>query len=125
MNSDETEPSGKTGWRNIHKGRWLRLHPVSGVAILLLDNLFFGLKMMTAGLGMPVTATLAFWTTLLAVWFIQRKLVGEDRRMCFGKALASGIVAGLPFSIAGTLVGGWVLLSAGLSPWQHRPRIRK
>jgi hypothetical protein len=106
-------------FRRIHKGQWSRLHPLSGVAILLLDNLFFGIKVMTAGLGMPVTATLAFWTTLFAVWFIQRRLVGEDRRMCFLKALAAGVIAGLPFSIAGTAVGAWVILRSGLAPWKR------
>lgn len=102
--------------RSIHKGRWFRLHPLSGAAILLLDNLFFGIKAMTAGLAMPVTMTLAFWTTLFAVWLIQRKLVGENRRMSFVKALASGVIAGVPFSVAGTVVGGWILLRSGLSP---------
>lgn len=105
--------------RSIHKGKWFRLHPLSGAAILLLDNLFFGAKVFTAGLAMPVTMTLAFWTTLFAVWFIQRKLAGENRRMCFMKALGAGVIAGLPFSIAGTAVGAWVILSAGLSPWRR------
>lgn len=111
--------------RSIHKDRWFRLHPLSGMAILFLDNLFFGLKMMTAGLGMPVTATLAFWTTLLAVWFVQRKLVGEHRRMSLAKALGAGVIAGLPFSIAGTIVGSWVLLSSGLTPWRRIRMLRK
>jgi hypothetical protein len=79
---------------------------------------------MTVGLGMPITATLAFWTTLLAVWFIQRHFAREPRRMSFGKALGSGIIAGLPFSIAGTVIGSWVILSAGLSPWRRLTRTR-
>lgn len=108
--------------RSIHKGRWFRLHPLSGFAILLLDNLFFGLTTTTAGLGLPLTMTLAFWTTLTAVLLIQRKLVGETKKMSLVKALASGAIAGLPFPIAGTLVGGWVLINSGLSP---RRRILK
>jgi hypothetical protein len=109
--------------RSIHKGRWLRLHPLSGVAILLLDNIFFGVKMATVGIGLPVTATLAFWTTLFSVWFIQRKLVGEDRRMCFMKALAAGVIAGIPTSIAGTFLATWVLVSSGLHPLRRRLKL--
>jgi drug/metabolite transporter (DMT)-like permease len=120
MQRQDSESSLET-----HRGKWLRLHPLSGVAILLLDNLFFGLKAMTAGLGMPITATLAFWTTLFAVWFVQRKLAHEDRRMSFGKALGAGIIAGLPFSIAGTVIGSWVILSAGLSPWRRLTKLRR
>lgn len=110
--------------REPKSGRWLKLHPLSGLAILLLDNLFFGIKIMTAGLGMPITATLAFWTTLLAVWLVQRHVARDHRRMSFGKALGAGVIAGLPFSIAGTMIGSWVILSAGLSPWRRLTRLQ-
>lgn len=110
--------------RGIHKGRWLRLHPLSGLAILLLDNLFFGVKIATLGIAFPVTMTLAFWTTLLSVWFIQRKLVGEGRRMCFVKALAAGVVAGIPTSIAGTFIATVILISSGLHPLKGRLKLR-
>jgi hypothetical protein len=114
---------GKTDLAPIetaHKGRWLRMHPLSGIAILLLDKLFFGMELASAGITIPISSTLAFWTTLISVWFIQRKVVGEGRRMCFLKALAAGVIAGIPTSIGGTFLATWVLLSSGLHPLRRR-----
>jgi len=109
--------------RSVHKGRWFRMHPLSGVAVLALDKVFFGAELATAGAALPLTVTLAFWTTFFSVWFIQRKVVGEDRRMCFLKALASGLIAGIPTSIAGTFLATWVLLSSGLHPLRRRLKL--
>ena|SRR5690625_2206857 len=97
------------------KGEWFQLHPLSGVAILLLDNFFFGWTALTGLLALPVSMALAFWTTFGAVLLIQRIGIGDSRRMSLAKGFITGLIAGLPFSIAGTILGGWVLLSAGLS----------
>lgn len=103
------------------KSKLLQLHPLSGAALLLLDNLFFSANVMTAGLSTPLAMTFAFSATLLSVWVIQRKWGGDSRRKSFIKALAAGFVAGLPFSVAGTAVGAWILVRAGMTPQRRRP----
>lgn len=117
--------SDPTPVKDDPRNRWGQLHPLSGAAILVLDNVFFGLNAATAGLGTPMSVALAFWSSLLAVWFIQRKMGGDNRRMSILKALAAGLVAGVPFSIAGTAIGSWIILRSGLSPWRKATKVSK
>jgi|SRR5690625_90243 len=105
----------RSRFRPVKKESRRRLHPLSGIAILVLDNLFFGLNALTAGFGLPISMALAFWSTFGVVFLVQRFIGGESRRSSFFKGLGSAVIAGLPFSIGGTILGGWVLLNAGLS----------
>lgn len=109
------DASDSHDWQRRNSGRWLRLHPLSGAALLFLDNLFFGVNALTAGLATPIGIVAAALATFLATGWIQRKLARESRRMSLLKAVAAGIIAGLPFSVAGSTIGALVLLSAGLS----------
>lgn len=114
-------PSDPGNPQTPSQSKLLQLHPLSGAALLLLDNLLFGANLATAGFSTPLAMTLAFSATLLSVWIIQRKWGGDSRRKSFIKALAAGFVAGLPFSVAGTAVGAWILVRAGMTPQRRRP----
>jgi hypothetical protein len=95
---------------------WLSvLHPWSGGLLLLVDNLCFGGEVMTGMLALPVVVFLAFSTVFLGVYRIQRRRAGNGRLASLAKALVCGMLAGVPWSIAGTAVGGLVLLLSGLS----------
>jgi hypothetical protein len=90
------------------------LHPLSGLAILLIDNAFFLGELATMGLSLPVTCLLAFLSTVVGVGLIQKLLAGNEWRPAIGKAVLGGIAAGLPFPIAGTLAGGIIMAVSGM-----------
>jgi hypothetical protein len=89
-------------------------HPASGVVILGIDVLVFGPEMLSGFLDLPVMCALAFFTTLPLVWVIQSRWAKDTASAAFGKAFLGAFLAGLPFSIAGTLLGAAVLALSGL-----------
>ena len=93
----------------------LHLHRLSGLWVFLVDNAFFGATLATAGLALPVSCTLAFFAGATGVFLIQKILNRDSFAQALRKALTAGILCGIPFSIAGTIYGGWVMAVAGLS----------
>lgn len=96
------------------------LHPGSGGLILGVDWFFFGADAVTFGLTLFVTSFLAFGITAAGVFWIQRTKARDSVPAAAAKALFGGFVAGLPTSIAGTLLGTTVLILSGLSRWNRR-----
>ena len=94
-------------------GIWL--HPVSGGLILFFDNLFFAPEALTGELGWVVAGPLAFLLTTACVFVVQRKRSHDSFGASAVKALFGGILAGIPFNIAGTIVGSLVLILSGMS----------
>lgn len=93
-------------------------HPGSGVAILGIDFLVFGTELFTGFLTTPIMSVVAFIVTFFCVFFIQRKWALDRSSVAFGKAFLGAFMAGLPFSIAGTIYGGAILALSGLP---HHP----
>ena len=93
-------------------------HPASGVVILGIDFLVFGLEAVSGFLDLPIMCALAFFTTLPLVWVIQSRWAKDENSTAFGKAFLGAFLAGLPFSIAGTMLGAAVLALSGLP---HHP----
>jgi len=89
-------------------------HPASGVVILGVDLLVFGPEMLSGFLDTPIMCILAFFTTLPLVWLIQSKWSKDTMGNAFWKAFLGAFLAGLPFSIAGTMLGAAVLALSGL-----------
>lgn len=95
---------------------WLRLlHPWSAALLLTVDTLCFGPEALSGMMAEPLIMVSAFGVTFTGVFKIQRTRAGEGKLSSFVKAFICGILAGLPFPIAGTAVGGLVLLAAGMS----------
>jgi len=103
----ESEPVPFAGLRTFY-------HPASGVVILGIDVLVFGPEMLSGFLDLPIMCVLAFMTTLPLVYVIQRRWSKDERSNAFGKAFLGAFLAGLPFSIAGTMLGAAVLALSGL-----------
>ncbi len=93
-------------------------HPASGVVILGIDMLVFGPEMLSGFLDTPVMCVLAFMATLPLVFAIQLKWSKDTMAGAFGKAFLGAFLAGLPFSIAGTMLGAAVIALSGLP---HHP----
>jgi hypothetical protein len=93
-------------------------HPASGVVILGIDVLVFGPEMLSGFLDTPVMCALAFMATFPLVYLIQWKWAKDNAATAFGKAFLGAFLAGLPFSIAGTMLGAAVIALSGLP---HHP----
>lgn len=94
---------------------WLR--PASAALILGVDWLFFGAEFITLGGGVLLASAAAFAVTSAGVFWIQRSRSGDSLTAAAIKALFAGIVAGIPTSIGGTVLGTLVLALAGLRAW--------
>jgi hypothetical protein len=93
-------------------------HPGSGVAILGIDFVVFGTELLTGFLDTPAMCVVAFLVTFPIVFMIQRKWSLDRNSAAFGKAFVGAFMAGLPFSIAGTIYGTAILMLSGLP---HHP----
>ena len=99
-------------------GSNFKLHPLSGLLLITIDNLFWGAEAISLGVAIPVVVVLSFSVTLVAVTFIQRFLARNPWGVSVTKALFCAIMAGIPTSIMGTAFGGFILLASGLSGWK-------
>ena len=88
-------------------------HPASGVAILGIDLLCFGPEVFLP-LDTPILCGLAFLATFPLVYLIQWKWAKNGPPAALGKAFLGAFLAGLPFSIVGTIFGAAVLALSGL-----------
>ncbi len=84
------------------------------MVILGIDVLVFGPEMLSGFLDTPIMCALAFLTTLPLVYAIQLKWGKDTMSNAFGKAFLGAFLAGLPFSIAGTMLGAAVIALSGL-----------
>ncbi len=93
-------------------------HPLSGALILGIDVLAFGGEVAVGFLDTVAMCVAAFFLTLIGVYLVQARMAGDRPAAAFGKAFLGAFAAGLPFSIAGTLLGSGILVLAGIHPHQ-------
>jgi hypothetical protein len=93
-------------------------HPASGVVILGIDFIVFGTEAVSGFLDTPLMSVVAFLATFPLVFFVQRRWSLDRLPVAFGKAFLGAFMAGLPFSIAGTIYGAAILALSGLP---HHP----
>ena len=96
------------------------LHPASGLLILGVDWLFFAPEAMTGGGAAIITSPLAFLIVTSGVFLIQRQRNHDSFGGALLKGLLGGLVAAIPTSIGGTILGTLVLALSGLSAWNQR-----
>jgi hypothetical protein len=90
------------------------LHPATGGLILLLDWALFSGTVVSAGTAMWPLSLVGFVGGSLGSMFIQRRFAKDSLLASLVKGIFSGVAVGLPFPIAGTAVGGWILAASGL-----------
>jgi hypothetical protein len=96
------------------------IHPLAALATIALDGFFavfevldpLMLLFISAGIGV-----LGFTATTL----IQRYLSEDKWGTAVAKGLAMGIFAGVPYPVAGTIVGAPLLVWAGVHQWIKLP----
>jgi len=97
------------------------LHPASALVILGIDWLFFAEEVATFETTLPIACLLAFVSTTAGVFWVQRRKAGDPFRKALLKALFGGFIAGLPTSVAGTILGTFVLVLAGIRGGRKQP----
>ena len=107
-----------------HSRKKTFLHPASGATVLALDWLFFSGNALSLGLSTPWIATLGFVLGTLIVTGIQHRYGADSTGRSWLKGVLGGVAVGIPFPIAGTAVGAWVLSLSGLN-WLQRGRSKK
>jgi hypothetical protein len=115
-------PTGPSGW--LH---WLVdpfpqrfLLPATGLLIVGLDWLLFPKEAATLGLATPLTSIVGFLAGSLGAYHLQRQYGLNTRSAAVLKSILAGFLVGVPFPIAGTLVGGWILATSGLAGLKTR-----
>jgi hypothetical protein len=115
------EPVEPTLWQWLTESRqsqWLL--PVTGVWILGLDWLLFAENTLSLYLATPLLIAAGFVGGALGTHFFQTRYGGDRGASAWIKSLLAGIVVGLPFPLAGTFVGGWILFNSGLASLRAR-----
>lgn len=112
--------------------RWLTepvavqwLLPVTGLWILGLDWLLFTQNTLVLGLATPLLVVIGFLGGTLGTYFFQSRYADDCGLSVWIKSLLAGIVVGIPFPLAGTFVGGWILFISGLASVRDRLLRRK
>lgn len=89
-------------------------HPASGLTILAVDWLFFGLEWELGPVSLVLSCLAAFIVCYVAVSRIQLRWHGDDPGRARVKALLGALAAGVPFAVGGTVVGGLIVALSGL-----------
>ncbi len=89
-------------------------HPASGLAILAIDWLFFGLEWELGPVSLVLSCLAAFTTCFFVVERIQTRWHGDAPKQARAKALLGAAAAGAPFAVGGTVLGGLILVLSGL-----------
>src|SRR5690606_15133469 len=90
------------------------LHPLSGIAIFVLDWVLFGSNALSGMLATLPVSLVGFCVGLVAVVVLQRRFTDESWARSVGKGLLGAAVVGAPFPVAGSVFGTWVVVLAGL-----------
>lgn len=88
--------------------------PATGLLIMGLDWLFFSEEAASLGFAMPFTIPIGFLAGFLGTYHLQRKYGLDNRPAAWLKSLVAGVLVGIPFPLAGTLAGAWILTTSGL-----------
>jgi hypothetical protein len=115
-------PSDVAGWIN-----WLVdplpqrfMLPATGLLMLGLDWFLFSGEAATLGLATPVSAVFGLLAGSIGAYHLQRRFGGDSHRASLMKGLLAGLFVGIPFPLAGSLAGAWVLATSGLAAVKSR-----
>jgi len=109
-------PVGLSGWlewlTDPLPGRFML--PATGLLIMGLDWLFFSEEAATFGVAIPFTSVVGFLAGSIGAYHLQRKYGRDSHAAAVIKSFLAGILVGIPFPLAGTLAGAWILTTSGL-----------
>jgi hypothetical protein len=89
--------------------------PATGLLIMGLDWLCFSEDAATLGLALPLTTVTGFLAGAIGTYHLQRKHGLDSKGLALVKSIVAGILVAIPFPLAGTLAGAWILANSGLT----------
>jgi hypothetical protein len=92
------------------------IHPLAALVTVVLDNVF-GVVEFVDPLVILFTSVILAACGTLSTTLIQHYLAKDGWGKAAAKGLAMGIIAGVPFSVTGTVLGVPLLAWAGLHEW--------
>jgi hypothetical protein len=92
------------------------IHPLAAMVTVVLDNVFMIFEIATP-IFIILTSLTVFLLGSVTTAFIQHYLDQDSWGVSVAKGLAMGIMAGVPFSVTGTVIGVPLLAWAGLHEW--------
>src|SRR3954463_12675494 len=115
-------PDGESSWFD-----WLTdplpkrfMLPATGLLIMCLDWLLFSEEAATFGFAIPFTSLFGFIAGSLGTFHIQTRYGLDSKPAAALKALLAGVLVGIPFPLAGTIAGAWILANSGLAGLRWR-----
>ena len=94
--------------------------PATGLLIMGLDWLLFSEEAATLGLAIPFTSIFGFLAGAIGTYHLQTRYGRDSRGPAWLKGLLGGVLVGIPFPLAGTLAGAWILANSGLAGLRWR-----
>lgn len=97
------------------------IHPLAALVTVVLDNVIGVFEMLSPVLIL-VTSLVVFVLGSVSTLLIQHYIARDEWGVAAAKGLAMGILAGVPFSVTGTIFGVPLLAWAGLHEWM-KPKL--
>lgn len=94
--------------------------PATGLLIMGLDWLLFSEEAATFGVAIPFTSIVGFLAGSIGTYRLQTHYGHDSPPVACLKGLLAGILVGIPFPLAGTLAGAWILANSGLASLRWR-----
>ena len=94
--------------------------PATGLLIMSLDWLLFSEEAATFGFAIPFTSLMGFLAGCIGTYHLQTRYGRDSRVSAWLKGLVAGVLVGIPFPLAGTLAGAWILANSGLAGLRWR-----
>jgi hypothetical protein len=88
--------------------------PATGALVMGLDWLLFSKEAATLGLAIPFTSVVGFLAGSIGAYQLQRKYGLDTKPAALLKGLLAGFLVGIPFPLAGTLAGAWIMTTSGI-----------
>jgi hypothetical protein len=106
-------------------------HPWSGITILAIDWIAFGMDVPTGFILTPLVSIAAYIATYIIVYKIQVEQNHDTAAAARRKAMIGAIAAAVPFPVTGTIIGVGILMLSGLptsirnAAWQIGKKLKK
>jgi len=96
------------------------IHPLAALATLVLDGFFLVFEIFDPFILLFTSLGLGF-LGVITTTLVQHYVAKEEWGPSVAKGFVMGIVAGVPYAVAGTVVGVPLLVWAGVSQWVKLP----